>query len=318
MPDLNMAPGYKPVIPRGKGPTLDQFKSVADTVLGSIVEMISGYRSVGLGTVVGKQHILAKATELDEKENLRVEMPSGVWADAEKMKTFEQWDLALIRINTDEELVPVNFDTDEDLARVGTLVTAFDSGRDALGWGVVGVASRSLMPKKRAFLGVQVKANEGGGVEIVKVVKGSAAEKSGLKVGDLIRKTKDREAKDPGSFTKLISSCKPGEEVLLEITREGEEQSLEVKLGKREQKLNTAPKVSNTSKMGTKLSEHRYGYPEAMQHDVPLAPNQMGGPLVSFDGYVIGVNIARAGRTKTFAVPSKALVELLEKENLGE
>jgi serine protease Do len=278
--------------------------------------MISGYKSAGLGTVVGKRHVLAKATELDEKENIRVEMPSGVWADAEKVKTFKEWDLALIKISTDEDLVPVNLTTAEDMAGVGTLVTAFDNSLSPLGWGVIGVASRSLMPKERAFLGVQVKSEEGGGVEVLKVVKGSAAEKSGLQVGDLIRKTKDRPTKDPAAFTKLISSCKPDEEVPLEIVREDKEISLVVKLGKREQKLNTAPKVSNTSRMGTKLSEHRYGYPLAMQHDVPLAPNQMGGPLVSFDGNVIGLNIARAGRTKTFAVPSKAIVELLEQEDL--
>ena len=245
-----------------------------------------------------------------------MELPNGVWVDAKLVKTFNEWDLALVELDSDYKLTPIDFNAEAEFASVGTFVTAFDNSLEALGWGVVGVASRSMAPVTRGFLGVQVKAEEGGGVRIDKVVEKSAAEKAGFKVGDIIRKAKDQIIKDPGSFTQLIGSCKPDEEILFDILRGEEDKSLVAKLGKRTDKSTTAPPVSNTSQMGTKLSEHRYGYPSAMQHDIPMAPNQMGGPLVSLDGNVIGINIARAGRTKTFAIPSKALVELLENEGL--
>ena len=42
-----------------------------------------------------------------------------------------------------------------------------------------------------------------------------------------------------------------------------------------------------------------------------LKPNECGGPLVDLDGRVIGLNIARAGRTETYAIPSEVILQLL-------
>ena len=42
-----------------------------------------------------------------------------------------------------------------------------------------------------------------------------------------------------------------------------------------------------------------------MQHDAVLSPQDCGGPLVDLDGKVVGINIARAGRVETYALPSK-------------
>jgi serine protease Do len=42
-----------------------------------------------------------------------------------------------------------------------------------------------------------------------------------------------------------------------------------------------------------------------------LPPWLCGGPLVDLDGKVIGINIARASRVSTYALPSKLVKQLL-------
>ena len=43
------------------------------------------------------------------------------------------------------------------------------------------------------------------------------------------------------------------------------------------------------------------------------ASGRTRGPLVDLEGHVLGINIARAGRTESYAIPSEAVRPLLEK-----
>jgi serine protease Do len=65
------------------------------------------------------------------------------------------------------------------------------------------------------------------------------------------------------------------------------------------------------NRMGGPLSERRNGFPTILQHDAVLRPSDCGGPLVDLDGKVIGINIARAGRTESYAAPAEALLPLM-------
>ena len=55
--------------------------------------------------------------------------------------------------------------------------------------------------------------------------------------------------------------------------------------------------------MGGELSFRRSGFNEVIPHDTVIAPNACGGPLVDLSGKAIGINIARAGRVQTLALP---------------
>ena len=61
-----------------------------------------------------------------------------------------------------------------------------------------------------------------------------------------------------------------------------------------------------------RLSERTSGYPDAIQHDIPLPPELCGGPLFNLKGKCIGINVSRAGRTKTYAIPADEIVEMLK------
>jgi serine protease Do len=67
------------------------------------------------------------------------------------------------------------------------------------------------------------------------------------------------------------------------------------------------------------LSIRREGFPSVFPHDGRLRPEQCGSPVVDLAGRVVGINIARADSTRTFAIPAdvvqKVVAELLESVN---
>ncbi len=96
-----------------------------------------------------------------------------------------------------------------------------------------------------AFLGVTTKvinkgadnANGTGGAEVTNVTKGSAAEKAGLKNGDLITKINDKKVDNPESLSDVIGSFKAKDEVTVYYTREGKAGSAKATLGERSRSM---------------------------------------------------------------------------------
>ena len=94
--------------------------------------------------------------------------------------------------------------------------------------------------KSAAFLGVTTKAaNDGNeetkskGAEITNVTKESAADKAGLKTGDVITKINDKKVNNPESLSDVVTSFKPKDEVTVYYMRDGKEQSAKASLGDR-------------------------------------------------------------------------------------
>ena len=88
-----------------------------------------------------------------------------------------------------------------------------------------------------AFLGVTTNDKEGNhkGAEVTDVSKGSAAEKAGLKNGDIIIKINDKKVDDPNSLSEVVTSFKPKDEVTVYFKRDGKEQSAKATLGERKE-----------------------------------------------------------------------------------
>lgn len=93
--------------------------------------------------------------------------------------------------------------------------------------------------KPRAFLGVttgvenddNLKDTKPNGAAITNVSKGSAAEKAGLKTGDVITKVNDSKIESPADLTETIGSFKPNDEVTVYYKRDGKDMSAKAKLG---------------------------------------------------------------------------------------
>lgn len=83
--------------------------------------------------------------------------------------------------------------------------------------------------KGNGMLGIATKP-VAGGLEITKVGKKTAAEKAELKVGDVIRKMDGKEVKTREDLQAVIKDKSAGDELELEISRDGKEQKIMVEL----------------------------------------------------------------------------------------
>jgi S1-C subfamily serine protease len=70
-------------------------------------------------------------------------------------------------------------------------------------------------------------------VTIAEVIAGTAAEAAGLRRGDVIRKVGGAAVATPTDSVDLIGSFLEGEEVELEVEREGRGREVRVRLGRR-------------------------------------------------------------------------------------
>jgi serine protease Do len=82
-----------------------------------------------------------------------------------------------------------------------------------------------------AMLGVTTEKEEQG-VEIQDITKESAAQKAGLKEGDVITKIDDKKIEDPDDLSKVIREHKPGDKVSVTYLRDKKEQKVTVELTK--------------------------------------------------------------------------------------
>jgi serine protease Do len=83
-----------------------------------------------------------------------------------------------------------------------------------------------------AFLGV-VTDNDDRGARIEEVTDNSAADKAGLKKGDVITKIDETKIEDPEGLTKTIRKHKPEDKIEVTYYRDGKTNKAEVTLGKR-------------------------------------------------------------------------------------
>lgn len=112
-----------------------------------------------------------------------------------------------------------------------------------------------------AFLGVTTGSDDKG-ARIESVSDESAAEKAGLKKGDIITKVGEYDVKNPDGLTKAVRKHKPEEKVAITILRDGKEQKLTATLGKRQTIIyNTAPRVNVNPNFDLNLDLNRnYSY----------------------------------------------------------
>ncbi len=83
-------------------------------------------------------------------------------------------------------------------------------------------------------LGVRAADNDGGGCEIERVYRQSAAEIGGLKRGDIISHVNKKQLRDVDALVAIIQSKRPGDKLELSLTRKGKKMTLVIELGTRQ------------------------------------------------------------------------------------
>lgn len=86
--------------------------------------------------------------------------------------------------------------------------------------------------KGSGFLGIATKDVEGG-LEVTKVGKDSPAEKAGIKEGDLLRTFNGEKLSTRDGMKALLAEMAEGDKLALEITRDGKDETINLRLDKR-------------------------------------------------------------------------------------
>jgi serine protease Do len=287
------------------------FESVAAEPSRWTAVVESDGKQVALGVVVGAEGwILSKASEL--KGKLTVRTKEGPRSTATIVGIHKDYDLAMLKIEA-SELPTVAWRTGDDPA-VGRWLVTPGLQDTPVSIGVVSVKRRRIGPQS-GVLGISI-ADEEGGPKITQIFPNSGAAKAGLKVGDIVMKVAGKLVKDGATLSATIRAFRPGARLSLLIRRGMAEQQFDATLGHRFPGLPGRGAVQN--RMGGQLSTRRTGFKYVLQHDTFLKPQECGGPIVDLDGRAIGINIARAGRTETYAVPVSEILPLLDDLKSGK
>jgi serine protease Do len=305
-----------------KSPQIVQlFRDVVAKPRECTVRILVAGKEAALGTIVSADGwILTKHSVLKAgKITCRLPgVPDGEELDAELVGFDVPFDLAMLKVAA-KDLTPVVW-SDSKVSRVGHWVASPGPGKDPVAIGVISVAARAvkvskfldLSGKPGGYLGVQFDLSFAG-VKVEEIVPNTPAHKAGLQAGDQILTLNGAEVESSDDFRAHLSRTRPGDEVKLKILRDHKEQELKATLGQPPGGKGGKSRGQLQNSMGSKLSERRAGFPFILQHDSVLKPADCGGPLVNLDGQVLGINIARAGRTESYAIPSEAVRPLLEK-----
>ena len=286
------------------------FRDAVGVAAQSTVRVLCDGRRAALGTVVAADGlILTKASELTGR--MVCILFDGRRLEAKKVAVNEDSDLALLKINADR--LPAVSWSQSDPPPVGSWLATPGLETVPISIGVVSVAPRRIEQRMPA-LGVVIEEGDKGPV-VHEVVPRSGAAKAGLKPDDIITQLEGKPVESRQGLIQAIRGHRPGDTVRLQVLRGGEHWTAEVE-------LLDLTEIANgemfQEEIGGRLSKRRTGFPLALQHDSVLQPSQCGGPLVDLEGKVVGINIARASRVASYALPASAVKSVLAQMLAGE
>lgn len=260
-------------------------------------------RDVALGTIVGSDGwIITKYSEL--REPIVCQLPDKRRLPAQVVGQDPHFDLAMLKVEA-TDLKPVDWSEDETGPVVGEmLATTAVMNESPKAIGVVSVPRRLIQPVP-GRLGVKFD-DDLDDAKIGTVVPGGAAAKAGLQAGDLVEQVNEIAIDSRETMINTIHKYRPGDHVTLLVRRGDDELKIEATLV-----ADDSNRSDRMNGMGKQLSKRAADFPQVIQHDSDLNASDCGGPLVDLNSKVVGINIAAAGRTESYAVPADKVRSLL-------
>ena len=302
---------------------------IAQKVEGGIVEIISDGRPVALGTAVSSAssslpsgsnpdsapqdpsarqdpsvlqdaYVVTKRSELSG-DPIRVRLSDGRLIPARVAAVRRRSDLALLVVQVDQataarSLRPVRFVSFTPL--IGSFLVSPDRTGRVIGLGVMGASPRKVGHQGR--LGIELEGIGQTGARVRNIVPDSGADEAGLERGDRIIAIDGQNQNDLRQVVSTLNGMFPGEVVQLTIERDGSTVDIPARMSE----LTVLQESENDARVNGARNARLSGFEQAIQHDTVLNPEQCGGPILDTEGRVIGLNIARAGRVVSYALPA--------------
>ncbi len=285
------------------------FETQRQVLQTSSAVILDGRKEIGYGVVISADgHILTKASEILDVKTLAVTVDQTKYETVKLLTVDPTWDVALLKIEA-SGLVPVVYAPTSAVPQGTWVVANGATTRTArrLLAGIVSAKIREIPPSGGAALGV-VLNGKSKVLEVDAVNEKSGAKEAGLQKGDVILSIEGKKLKKIEDIAEIIKDRKAGSTVKMTYRRKGAEITVDVRLAARGEMF--TDQMNRNDQMSGEFSPRRSGFPRVMQHDILGSRSVVGGPVLDLDGRCIGMNIARANRAESFAIPVEDLQEL--------
>lgn len=253
-------------------------------------------------------YLMTKASELKSRKGFTVRIEDKEYSDVVVVATNFDWDVALLKVEA-ERLIPVDWAKDLEIAH-GTWVVsngASSRTRRRVRPGIISANTRKIGGESQVVLGVVLKM-EKDRIVVGDVADDSGAKAAGLKGGDVFLKAEGKEVKTREELIEMLKGKKPGDIFAVTILREEEELEIDITLTARQDVFEE--RKTRNDQMSGPVSKRRTNFERVLQHDTMLSERSVGGPLLDLDGRGVGLNIAYANRSESYAIPAADVLKL--------
>lgn len=285
---------------RDNGEMTELVQPITAQVRSSVLQVLCGGRPVALGTVVSADgYVLTKRSELNG-DPIRVRLADDRLVSARVAAVRRSSDLALLHVDSHDDFQPVEWVS--DAPPVGSfLISAGRAGR-SIGIGVVSVHARRVDHQGR--LGVVLDDDADGRARVRGVFPDSGADDAGVEPDDRILAINGQPEPSRESVIQALRAMFPGESVRLTIERSGTTLEMDARI----REFGVMQESENDAKVNGPRNARLSGFDQVIQHDTVLDPDECGGPVLDSEGRAIGLNIARAGRVVSYALPASLVM----------
>ena len=272
----------------------------------STVLLIHGGEQVALGAVVDKDGwIVTKLSQLPPSGEITCRLFDGREAIASLVNRVPDQDLALMHI-PETNLTAITWDVASAPQRGKWLATT-DINATPVAVGVISAGLQKVSARDPR-LGVSLEETRGGGA-VAMVLPGSGAYDAGVRRGDTVFSVNGKMLNSRDEVLRAIKeSGRAGDFIRLGIDRAERRFEVEARL------MDLTDELLDPTEMEVngRVSARSTGFSNVFLHDTVLEPQQCGGPLVNLDGKVVGINIARAGRVSSYALPAQTVKPIVD------
>jgi serine protease Do len=272
-----------------------------------------GRKEIAYGTVMSADgFILTKASEIGDGNGITVTVGEKVYPGPELVSSDPAWDVALLKIPA-EGLKPAALALDQPDPARGTWVVANGATtrtQRRIEIGIIAATAREIPHAGGPVLGVTFE-EKSKKLVVTEVASKSGAATAGIEKDDVILLADGEKITNTEVLGEIIGKRHVGDQITLTVERGGKKMELKVELKGRVDVF--GEELTRNDVMSGRFSERRSGFPRVIQHDIIADRARIGGPVLDLEGRCLGMNIARANRSETFAIPASDLKSIADR-----
>lgn len=184
---------------------------------------------------------------------------------------------------------------------------------------IPGIVGRGAFdePSAKPRLGIVLdEKQKTGSMAVENVLPSSAASEAGITVGDVLLQADDQLLDSPAALGLILKSWQPGDRMTLQIrvaANGAPDRTLTRNVQLKGDPSNQFEKTEFLDGRAGAVSSRRTGFQQVMQIDAAVEPEDCGTVVVSPDGELIGLVIARRSRESTLVLPMATVSESVAK-----